>query len=279
VSQATVELPVSASGKAAEDVAREAARTASDVILPRFLEINRGNPIDKTAKGRGNFVTETDLACEEAVLDILRREFPEHKLLSEETADTAEVWDEGWLWVIDPLDGTGNFARGIPTFVFNIALCHDGAPVLGLTVQPVTGDEFFAVRGGGLQVNGAPAQVSKASRMADSLMGMGLGYDYDRAAKLLSLLSDLWPGVQMIQNIGSAALGLAYAASGRFDLYVHQYVFPWDIAAGVLFIEEGGGLIIDREGAPVTIYSEGLIAGAPGAVRDFAEYSAGKPWR
>jgi myo-inositol-1(or 4)-monophosphatase len=83
----------------------------------------------------------------------------------------------------------------------------------------------------------------------------------------------------MIQNIGSAALGLAYAASGRFDLYVHQYLFPWDMAAGILFVEEGGGRIIDREGAPVTVYSEGVIAGAPGAVRDFASFSAGRPWR
>jgi myo-inositol-1(or 4)-monophosphatase len=279
VKPATIELPVSPSGRTAEDVAREAARIATDIVLPRFRQINRGNPIDKAAKGRGNFVTETDVACEEAVLALLRREFPGHKVLSEETAETAEVWDEGWLWVIDPIDGTGNFARGIPTFVFNIALCHNGAPVLGLTYQPVTGDDFFATRGGGLHVNGAPARVSRASSMADALMGIGLGYDYDRAAKLLSLLADLWPGVQMIQNIGSAALGLAYAASGRFDLYVHQYLFPWDMAAGVLFVQEGGGRIIGREGEPVTIYSEGLIAGAPGPVKDFAEFSAGRPWR
>jgi fructose-1,6-bisphosphatase/inositol monophosphatase family enzyme len=181
--------------------------------------------------------------------------------------------------VIDPIDGTGNFARGIPTFVFTIALCRDGEPVLGLTHQPVTGDEFFARRGGGLYANGAPARVSNAQTMADALMGIGLGYDYDRAAKLLSLLGDLWPGVQMIQNIGSAALGLAYAASGRFDLYVHQYLFPWDMAAGILFILEAGGAVIGREGEPVTIYSEGLIAGAPGPVRDFAAFSSGRPWR
>jgi myo-inositol-1(or 4)-monophosphatase len=274
-----VQLPLSDSGRSAEDVARTAAGIASEIILPRFREIDRGNPIDKTTKGRGNFVTETDLACEQAVLALLRREFPEHQVLSEETAETVAGWDKGWLWVIDPLDGTGNFARGIPTFVFNIALCHDGAPVLGLTQQPVTGDEFIATKGGGLRVNRAPARVSAAPAMADALMGIGLGYDYDRAAKLLALLSDLWPGVQMIQNIGSAALGLAYAASGRFDLYVHQYLFPWDMAAGILFVQEGGGEITGREGEPVTIYSEGLIAGAAGPVRDFAAFSAGRRWR
>jgi myo-inositol-1(or 4)-monophosphatase len=279
VNPATGQLPVSVSGRSAEEVARQASQIASEIILPRFREVNRGNPIDKTAKGRGNFVTETDLACEEAVLALLQREFPDHQVLSEETSDVVRAWDQGWLWVIDPIDGTGNFARGIPTFVFNIALCHDGEPVLGLTYQPATGDEFFAVRGGGLSANGTPARVSGAPAMADALMGIGLGYDYDRAARLLSLLSDLWPGVQMIQNIGSAALGLAYAASGRFDLYVHQYLFPWDIAPGVLFVQEGGGKIIGREGEAVTIRSEGLIAGAPGPVSDFAGFSAGRAWR
>jgi fructose-1,6-bisphosphatase/inositol monophosphatase family enzyme len=279
VRPAAIQLPNSASGKTAEEIARAAALIASEIILPRFREVDRGNPIERTAKGRGNFVTETDLACEEAVLALLRREFPDHQVLSEETASAVSGWDRGWLWVIDPIDGTGNFARGIPTFVFTIALCHDGVPVLGLTHQPVTGDEFFATRGGGLYANGGAARVSGAAAMADALMGIGLGYDYERAAKLLSLLGDLWPGVQMIQNIGSAALGLAYAASGRFDLYVHQYLFPWDIAAGVLFVQEGGGQIIGREGEAVTIYSEGLIAGAPGPVRDFAEFSRGRAWR
>jgi myo-inositol-1(or 4)-monophosphatase len=275
----TVELPAGTSGAEARDVAREAARLASEIILPRFQAIAKGSPVEKTAKGRGNFVTETDLATEEAVMELLRREYPDHRILSEETAQAVDEWDKGWLWVIDPLDGTGNFARGIPTFAFNIALYHDGAPALGLTHHPVTGDEFFATSGGGLYVNGGRAHVSKAPTVADALMGIGLGYDYDRAGKLLALLAELWPGIQMVQNIGSAALGLAYAASGRFDLYVHQYVLPWDIAAGILFVQESGGDIIGRDGEPVTIYSEGLIAGAPGPVREFLKLSSGHAWR
>jgi myo-inositol-1(or 4)-monophosphatase len=83
----------------------------------------------------------------------------------------------------------------------------------------------------------------------------------------------------MIQNIGSAALGLAYAASGRFDLYVHQFLFPWDLAAGIVQAREGGGIVVDREGQPVTIYSEGLIAGAPGPVEEFLTFSKGRDWR
>ena len=157
-------LPAGTSGRSAADVAHEAARLASGIIEPRFREIDKGSPVDRVAKGRGNFVTETDLAAEEAVMALIRREYPDHRILSEETSATVEDWDKGWLWVIDPLDGTGNFARGIPTFAFNLALCHDGEPVLGLTKHPITGDEFFAEKGGGLWVNGGRAHVSKSAR-------------------------------------------------------------------------------------------------------------------
>jgi fructose-1,6-bisphosphatase/inositol monophosphatase family enzyme len=273
-----IELPESASGRAATEVAREAAALAGDIILPRFRDNGARSP-DKVAKGRGNFVTETDLACEEAVLVLLRREYPGHRILSEETAERVEGWDRGWLWVMDPLDGTSNFTRGIPTFAFNLALCLDGEPVLGITTNPATRDEFFAVKGGGLRVNGSPATVSTAPTLAESLLGMGLGYDYDRAKKMLELLTGLWPGVQMLQNIGSAALGLAYTASGRFDVYVHHLLFPWDMAAGILLVREGGGLFLDRDGGQVTPYSEGVIAGAPGPVTELAGLIAGTAWR
>lgn len=244
-----------------------------------MLDAFRRRSGSKTSKGRGNYVTETDLAVERAALDTLRREYPGHAVLSEETPDAVEHWDRGWLWVVDPVDGTANFARGIPSFAFNLALCLDGEPVLGLTHQPVTGDEFFARKGGGLWVNGEPAEVSPVAALSESLVGIGLGYDYARAKLMLGLLADLWPGVQMVQNIGSAALGLAYAASGRFDLYVHHYLYPWDMAAGVVQVREAGGLCLDRAGNPATLYSEGLVAGAPGPVRDFLAATRDRPWR
>lgn len=272
-------LPVSKSGRSAAEVAREAAQRASAIMLERFRALERGTPIAKTAKGRGNYVTETDLAAEEAALGLLRDEYPEFGVLSEETAATVEHWDRGWLWVVDPLDGTGNFSRGIPSFAFNIALCHDGEPVLGLTEQPVTGAEFFAAKGEGLFVNGQRATVSPVNELSECLLGIGLGYDYGRAKMMLELLTELWPGVVTIQNIGTAALGLAYAASGRFDVYVHSFLYPWDMAAGIVQVREGGGLVLDRQGGPITIYSEGIIAGAPGPVREFAERTKGRAWR
>lgn len=224
-------------------------------------------------------MTDSDLAAEIAILDTLRAEFPDIPVLSEETAATVENWDSSWLWVVDPIDGTSNFSRGIPSFAVNIALCHDGEPVLGLTFQPVTGAEFFATKGGGLFVNGERARVSPVTDLPDCLLGIGLGYDYERSKMLLALLTDLFPGFMTIQNIGTAALGLAYVASGRFDLYVHSLLYPWDMAAGIVQVREGGGLVIDRHGGPISIYSEGIIAGAVRPVQAFAAKTREMRWR
>ena len=228
-----------------------------------------GRSEEVLAKGRGNFLTETDLAVHNAVLEILRAEYPDHGVLSEEGSKDTSESQSGWLWVVDPIDGTHNFSQGNPHFCFTIALCYDGEPDLGLTRAPVTGDEFFATKGGGLLVNGEPASVSDTPSLAESVLGMDLGYDDERAAKLISLLGGLWPGVQAVRIMGSAALGLAFAACGRFDLYVHHFLYPWDIAAGILLVREGGGLVLDREGGPAGLDSDALIAGAAGAMQDF----------
>jgi len=267
-------LPASRNGRSAEDVARRCAQEAGRIILSRFRTQQQ-----TAAKGRGNFVTETDLAVEAAVTALLRDEYPDHAILSEETSAQVADWRSGWLWVVDPLDGTHNYSRGIPNFAFNLALCSDGEPVLALTFAPVTGEEFFACKGCGLTVNGQPARTSSTPSLQQSVFGVDLGYDDARAAKLISLVADIWPGVQSVRVMGSAALGLAFAAAGRYDLFVHQFLYPWDIAAGILLVDEAGGLVLDRDGGPVDIYSEGVIAGAEGPVRDFLEIAAGKPWR
>jgi len=263
------DLPKSAAGRTAEQVARLCADESSRIMMDRFLGRAGGRREEMIAKGRGNFVTETDLAVHNAVLDILRAEYPGHRVLSEEGPGEVADWQNGWLWVIDPIDGTHNFSQGIPHFCFTIALCHDGEPVLGLTRAPVTGEEFFAHRGRGLLVNGEPASVSATPSLADSVLGIDLGYDDARAAKLISLLAGLWPGVQAVRVMGSAALGIAFAACGRFDVYVHHFLYPWDSAAGILLVQEGGGLVLDRDGGPATLYSDAIIAGAPGGVQDF----------
>jgi myo-inositol-1(or 4)-monophosphatase len=272
-------LPPSASGRPLVEVVQQAATVATDIILTPYRALAKGNPMEKTAKGRGNWVTQTDVACEEAVIAMLRAEYPDIRVLSEETSSEVEHWDRGWLWVMDPIDGTSNFARGIPTFVFTLALCLDGEPVVGLTHQPVTGAQFLAVEEQGLLVNGEPAHVSPAEHLGDALTGFGLGYEYGRAKMMLGLLADLYPGIQMAQNIGTAALGLAYAASGRFDLYVHSYLFPWDMAAGIIQVRAAGGVALARDGSPATIYSEGIVAGAAGPAREFVAATGEREWR
>jgi len=269
------ELPASASGHSAVEVARLCAREAGRIIMAHF-----GRHEQMVAKGRGNFVTEADLAAERGVLDLLRQEYPDHAVLSEETAsDGPEPDTSEWLWVVDPLDGTHNFSQGIPYFAFNIALCRRGEPLLGLTYAPATGEEFFACLGGGLTVNGEPAKASATAKLKQSVLGVDLGYDDRRAAMLIDLLAELWPGMQSVRVMGSAALGLAYAACGRFDVFVHQFLYPWDIAAGIVLVREGGGAVVNRDGGPVDLRSEGVAAGAPGAVKDFLRLARGRPWR
>jgi myo-inositol-1(or 4)-monophosphatase len=258
------ELPRAAGGHTAEQIARLCADDATRIIMRRF-----GRSEEVLTKGRGNFLTETDVAVHNAVLNIIGAEYPDHSVLSEEGSKDGADQQSGWLWVIDPIDGTHNFSRGVPHFSFTIALCHDGEPVLGLTRAPMTGDEFFARKGRGLRVNGEPASVSTTASLAESVLGMDLGYDDERAARLISLLAGIWPGVQAVRVMGSAALGLAFAACGRFDVYIHHFLYAWDLAAGILLVREGGGLVLDREGGPATIHSDAVIGGAPGAVLDF----------
>ncbi len=256
------------------------AREAGRIAMSAFAGRAGGRRQDVRVKGRGNFVTETDLSTERAVLAILQVEYPEHEVLAEETAGEADPSGRGesWMWVVDPLDGTHNFSRGIPYFAFNIALCYRREPLLGLTYAPATGEEFFAQQGAGLTVNGQPARASAAEQLSDCVVGVDLGYDDARAARMLALVAEVWP-VQSVRVMGSAALGLAYAACGRYDLFLHHFLYPWDIAAGIVLVKEAAGAILDRDGGEVSIDSEGVVAGAPGAVKEMLSLARDRPWR
>ncbi len=269
---ALASLPRTTSGVTALTVARRCAREAGKIALAGFRA-----PRLSGVKGRGNVVTETDLAVEAHLQELIEAVFPEHRILSEETR--AETAAEGWVWVIDPIDGTKNFSIGIPLFCVNIALCLDGVPQIGLTFDPVRREEFLAVRGRGLRVNGALAFSSTRETVLESVLGMDSGFDDRRGARMFESMTRIWPGVEAIRIIGSAALGIAYAACGRFDLFVHHYLFPWDVAAGILLVEEGGGLITDRDGGPIALFSDSVIAGGPGVHADFRRLMAGQPWR
>jgi fructose-1,6-bisphosphatase/inositol monophosphatase family enzyme len=266
------DLPLARSGRTPLEVARRCAHEAARIVMEGL-----GKEQEVRAKGRGNLVTAADLASERAIQAILAAEYPDHSILSEETATTAR--GEGWMWVVDPLDGTRNYLSGIPLFCINIALCHNEEPLLGLTFEPVRGEEFRAQLGEGAFLNDRPIRASTKESVMASVLAIDMGYDDARAARALSLVGELWPGMQSVRIIGSAALGLAYAACGRFDLFVHHMLYPWDIAPGILLVREAGGVITDRDGGPVSIRSEGVIAGASGAHADFLRLAAGREWR
>jgi fructose-1,6-bisphosphatase/inositol monophosphatase family enzyme len=266
-------------------VARRCAEEGGRLALERFRR-----PQEVSVKGRGNLVTATDVDIERLIQATLAREYPQHAILSEETSSfeprASSLEASGWTWVVDPLDGTRNYVSGLPCFCVNVALCRHGEPVVAVTHDPVHGETFWAEKGGGARLSGGqvadgeqPCRVSDKPSLQASVLGFDMGYDDRRAAHMLALLSELWPGMQSVRIPGSAALGLAYAACGRYDLFVHHYLFPWDLAAGILLVREAGGVITDRDGSPVRIDSEGVIAGGSAVHADFLHRAGSRPWR
>lgn len=259
---APLELPRSTSGRSPLDVARLAALEAGAIILARFR-----TPQEVDVKGRGNLVTRADHEAERAIERVVREEFPGHHVYGEETQNHTTF--EGWVWVVDPLDGTRNYVSGIPFFCVNIALCLDGEPVLGLTYDPNHDEQFWAQSGLGAYVDDRPLRASDRPDVASSVVGMDLGYSDATGKATLRLAYELFPNVQCIRIPGSAALGLAYAAAGRLDLFFHRNVYPWDIAAGIVLVREAGGAITAPDGGAIRITSGGFVAGGPAVHADF----------
>lgn len=256
------ELPIGRSGRDALEVALALGDTAARLLRRRY-----GRPMRARWKGRGNVVTDADFAVEEQVRSALEVEFPEHALLAEETA--AATAQTGWLWVCDPIDGTKNFSRGIPHFAFTLGLWHDGNPLVGVTIHPVTREAFAAAAGRGTFRNGRPCRVSAIERLDQAVVALDLGYDEVRGAAQLELARRFWGNVETVRISGSAALGLAYVAAGKWDLFVHRNMQPWDLAAGILLVKEAGGIVTDGQGRPASLASEFVVAGTPAVHAEF----------
>jgi myo-inositol-1(or 4)-monophosphatase len=256
------ELPFAASGVTVADVIKRCCDEARRIAMG----------FDRTSfelafKGRGNVVTAADTAVESALIAILKAEFPDHAILAEESL--AETRSDGWMWVIDPIDGTKNFSVGIPFYSSTIALCHNGNPVAGGTIDLPRGEFFYAEAGKGLTVDGVATRGSIATTVYDSVVGMDLGYSSEMGEKLLGAAQKVYPNWQALRITGSAALGMAQCAAGRFDIFLHCYVFPWDIAAGLLLVREGGGKVLRLDRGEATIEDSAIICGAPAVIDDF----------
>ncbi len=243
-------------------MARACAAAATEIVVPAFAA---ARPVSH--KGRGNVVTASDLLVERTVAALLHDAFPDHDLLAEETApDTTAT---GYVWVVDPIDGTRNFASGIPFFCFNLALTLDGETVLALTHDPIRNETFYAERGAGLSVNGVRSHASTKPSVAQSVLALDLGYDDGAGKQQLAFAHHLYPGLQSLRIPGCAALGLAYAACGRYDCFCHPFLFPWDSAPGLLLVREGGGIVTTRDGARAGLFDRTAVAGGKEVQADF----------
>ena len=267
------ELPISRSGRSALSVCETAARRAGELVLERFR-----TEVEVSLKGRANVVTDADLASERLIIDYVADEYPDFGILSEESAPVAG--SSSYTWVVDPIDGTRNFAEGIPHFCVVVAIAEGDRVVCGVTYDPVRDELFAAQEGHGASLNGQTIRVSDRQDIDEAVLGFDLGYNFDQAKLLLELAADVWPRVQGYRLMGSSALSLAYAACGRIDLYFHHSLSAWDIVSGVLLAREAGGQVLDRATLEeATLFSPGLIVSNPALVEQFIALTDGAAWR
>jgi myo-inositol-1(or 4)-monophosphatase len=222
----------------AESIARRAGAILRDRI---------DRPHDVRFKGTIDMVTEADQASEALIVAELRSAFPSHGLLSEEGSGY-EASGSTLRWVVDPLDGTTNFAHGLPTFAVSIGLDDGQTPIAGVIYDPMRDELFSAYRGGGATLNGRPLQVSTNDRLITSLLATGFSYNLENRARQIPAWSDLLMRVQAIRQTGSSALNLCYIAAGRLDGYWERGIAPWDVAAGAVIVTEAGGTVSDYRG-------------------------------
>jgi myo-inositol-1(or 4)-monophosphatase len=227
-------------------IALTAASRAGILLVDHF---DKG--VSHRMKSSANLVTDADLACEAAILSTLQSHHPEHAFMAEESVQ--DYRDAEHLWIIDPLDGTNNFAHGLPHFAVSIAYLKAGSPQLGVIYNPIRGDWYMTVRGQGAWHNGHRIHVRPDAQLSQVMVGVG--FYYDRGAMMeatLAAISDFFRNqIHGIRRFGTASLDLAQVASGLFGSYFEYQLAPWDIAAGVLLVEEAGGKVTDCRGGPI----------------------------
>ena len=236
----------------------ETAREAGQILLDKF-----GRKINVSMKGNINLVTEADLASEKLILEKIRSHYPKHSILAEESGESNVAVIDGetaWKWIIDPLDGTTNFAHGYPCFCVTIALEHNGEIVVGATFDPTRNELFAAEKGNGVTLNGRQIRVSETENLKDALLVTGFPYDVTQRENFTRHFSGFTKKSRGIRRDGSAAIDMAYVACGRFDGFWEEGLHAWDVAAGVLMIEEAGGRVSYYDGSKFSVYKPPICA-------------------
>lgn len=210
-------------------------------------------------EGVNNLVTEADHAAEAAILSVIKKNFPDHQVLAEETGE--HIRDSNYKWIIDPIDGTINFAHGIPLCCVAIAVEKDGEIIMASVYAPVLNELYFAEKGGGAFLNEQKISVSNESSVLKSCLVTGFPYTYINMANgPLEVFSRLIRKGIPVRRLGSAAIDLCWVACGRFDGFYEHKLEPWDSAAGYLIVEEAGGKVTDHEGKKFSPYQHRIIA-------------------
>ena len=235
------------------EVAQEIARETG-ALLAGYFERRVGFNL----KGEFDLVTEADLASEKLVMERLHARFPTHGIVAEESGGSQGTSD--YRWYVDPLDGTTNFAHGFPVFCVSMGLERAGELVAGVIFDPLRNEIFTAERGAGACLNGRRIYVSKASRMADSLVATGFPSRKRHGDINVHFFHQVAMVTHGVRRAGSAALDLAYVASGRLDAFWEFGLNPWDVAAGSLMVTEAGGSITDMHGKPHNLHSPHIVA-------------------
>lgn len=246
------------------NVALGAARQAGEIIA-RAAE--RVDLIKVGRKSANDYVSEVDQAAEKEILYHLRKAYPDHLITAEETGTTGNPDNiNGYEWIIDPLDGTTNFVRGIPHFAVSIACLKEGRLQHAVILDPIRREEFTASRGSGAQLNGRRIRVSQRQSLNEAVLGTGIPFRepaLDRVDEYVDTLRQFATSTAGIRRAGAAALDLAYVAAGRFDGFWEMGLQRWDTAAGALLVLEAGGLITDFDGAGNWLESGNIIAANP----------------
>jgi len=214
-----------------------------------------------------NLVTDADRGAEQAVVEVIKKAYPAHHILAEEQGLQAGR-ESPYKWVIDPLDGTTNFAHGFPAYCVSIGLEYHGRGILGIVLDPTRQELFVAEAGRGASLNGAPLRVSRTATLDSALLVTGFAYDIRESAQNnLDHFARFALRAQGIRRTGSAALDLCYVAAGRFDGFWEIKLHPWDTAAGALIVVEAGGRVTDFKGGRFSIYGQEIVA-SNGLVHD-----------
>jgi myo-inositol-1(or 4)-monophosphatase len=253
------------------DVAERAARRAGHILT------DMAGSVSVHEKGRGDLVTSADLASQEAIRETLLGAFPSHSFLGEESAPPTPVssprgdrdGSEGWefRWIVDPLDGTSNYVHGLEFYAVSIGLEHRGELVVGVIYEPTSDRCFHATVGGGAFLNRSAIRVSPVSSLRSALLVTGFPPGMRGRADLLRLFEEFCSECHSVRRLGSAALDLAYVASGRFDGFYAPNLHPWDAAAGLVILREAGGKVSNLDGSTYNLYTPDILA-SNGTIHD-----------